>query len=209
MRQVEALEFNVAQVLELIADLEILLGQRDSLSERDDILPFFAARLDRVLSLGLLNPELAVPTCAAVELSLFGDFVCDAVVGDSASQTFTFIEFEDAGPTSLFARAPGPGRRRPWGARFEKGFSQIVDWAWRLDDEGSSNAIETMLGCRNPAISYMLVIGRDTHLNDRDRDRLRWRAAHVGVKGARVNCMTFDRMLALLRARAMFATRRP
>jgi hypothetical protein len=75
----------------------------------------------------------------ATELSLFGDYACDAASGDSKANAFTLIEFEDANEYSIFKKAAQGRSVRAWATRFEHGFSQLVDWAWRLADEGSKS----------------------------------------------------------------------
>jgi hypothetical protein len=42
-----------------------------------------------------------------LEFDIFGDFTCDLANGDSTSKTFFLVEFEDAGPDSLFITKRG------------------------------------------------------------------------------------------------------
>ena len=55
-----------------------------------------------------------------------GNFLSDLVVGDSVTQSYCFVEFEEAAPTSLFVSKPDISTPE-WSPRFERGFSQIVD----------------------------------------------------------------------------------
>ena len=130
-----------------------------------------------------------------------GSFRCDIAVGDSSAGQFTLIELEDAGPTSVFE--PVRGRDYPrWSSRFERGFSQLVDWAWRIDQERQPNpTLEAAFGTSDPKVHYLLVIGRDHWIGDAGRARLHWRRLHNGISGQRTTIWTYDDLLAFLRAR--------
>ncbi|CAA9571750.1 MAG: hypothetical protein AVDCRST_MAG88-2402 [uncultured Thermomicrobiales bacterium] len=116
-----------------LEEFERLLMERPELSERADILPFFRTRRHLAALLGSYNPNANVYDRLAIELSLFGEFTADVSAGDSSKNAFCLIEFEDGKPNSIFTLR---GRRaREWASRFERGFSQIVDWLWKLDDQ--------------------------------------------------------------------------
>ncbi len=131
---------------------------------------------------------------------LFGDFCCDLVVGDFARHAYCFIEFEDAGPTSLFIKR-GKKATREWSPRFERGFSQIVDWFHKLDDMRRSDDLVTRFGSRTITFSGVLIIGRDHHLHAGERERLIWRRSHVVVSSRRIDCVTLDELVDDLHAR--------
>ena len=142
----------------------------------------------------------------ATELSLFGDYACDAASGDSKANAFTLIEFEDANEYSIFKKAAQGRSVRAWATRFEHGFSQLVDWAWRLADEGSkSTAYQMIFGSADATIHFMLIVGRDADLSDNDAARLRWRARYVSFGSFKMACFTFDGVLELLRRRMEIA----
>ena len=69
---------------------------------------------------GLYNPSLTSPDRLAWQYPIFGDFRCDFAIGDWTRKAYTFVEFEDARPNSLFVKqgekaTPGLGaavRRR-------------------------------------------------------------------------------------------------
>jgi hypothetical protein len=135
-------------------------------------------------------------------LQLFGDFVCDVAAGDSERNAYTLVEFEDATEFSIFERA-GEGRAlRAWSNRFEREFSQLVEWAWRLATEGATTeAFRRLFGSSNATIHFLLVIGRDADLRPSELDRLTWRSNNVFLGGHRMTCLTFDQVLASTRRR--------
>lgn len=140
----EELRFDAAQCRVELADIEQLLATRPELSGREDILPFFRAHRHLAAFLGSYNPNLITIDRLAFELSLFGDFTADVVVGDWARKSFCFIEFENGRANSIFAQC---GRRTSeWARRFERGFSQIVDWFWKLDDLSNTATFERLFG---------------------------------------------------------------
>ena len=70
---------------------------------------------------------------------------------------------------------PGGGRMKTlgpflaeWGRGFEHGFSQIVDWFWKLDDQSRTNEFRNRFGAPDARLSEMLVIGRNGFLPQRD-----------------------------------------
>jgi hypothetical protein len=136
----------------------------------------------------------------AFEYPLFGDFTCDLVVGDSVKRAYCFTEFEDAGPNSLFVRQ-GKKATREWSARFDHGYSQIIDWFCKLEDMRKSDAFEARFGARS--ISYMgvLVVGRDQYLRPGERERLEWRRNHVVVASQNIQLVTYDGLVQDLQAR--------
>ncbi|NER96605.1 MAG: DUF4263 domain-containing protein [Symploca sp. SIO1B1] len=124
---------------------------------------------------------------------LFGDFVCDLVVGDSVKRSFCFIEFEAAEANSIFVTKSG--RITPeWSAKFEHGFSQIIDWFWKLEDLERTNDFESRF--RSSSIDYMglLVIGRDESLELKERRRLEWRRQNTVVNSKHIHCLTYDEL---------------
>ena len=85
------------------------------------------------------------------------------------------------------------GKSTPeWSARFEHGFSQVVDWFTHLDDLKKTARFQRDFGTGHVRFSALLVIGRDAGLTDHDRFRLEWRAEKVRVDSHAVECVTFD-----------------
>lgn len=176
-------------------EFEALLASRAPLKESTDILPFLRMRPHLAASFGFANAYLHMPDRLAQEVTVFGSFRCDVVVGDSRSEQFTLIELEDATQTSVFERASKRAYPR-WSSRFEKGFSQLVDWAWRLSHERPpSIVLEPIFGCRNPKIHYLLVVGRQHWLDASAEARLEWRRSHNGIAHQRTSIWTYDTVL--------------
>jgi hypothetical protein len=166
---------------------------------------FFKARQQLCAALGILNGAVASPDLVATELDLFGDFFCDAASGDSIANAFTLIEFEDAKPYSVFSKLKKDKTLKTWSRRFEHGFSQLVDWAWRLSSESGSAAARRIFQNDEPSIHFLLIAGRDADLTRDDLNRMRWRARNLALGGYKMDCFTFDGALMTLRRRLLYA----
>ncbi|WP_313934962.1 Shedu immune nuclease family protein [Anabaena azotica] len=126
------------------------------------------------------------------EFTFYGDFRADLVVGDSINNTYCFVEFEDATEDSIFI---SKGRSTSdWSPRFEHGFSQIIDWFWKIDDFKNTSLSRSIFGSENIEIYGILVIGRDAFISDIDKARLEWRLNKVVVDSHKVICITFDQL---------------
>lgn len=119
------------------------------LRERQHVAPFFKSNRQLVAALGFFHSNISRPDRVSTELSIMGDFACDAAAGDTTSNAFLLIEFEDANPHGVLSPAP-PGKIKPWSSRFEHGASQLLDWAWRLDCE--SNRVPRFAASSNRTI---------------------------------------------------------
>ncbi len=115
-------------------------------------------------------------------------------------KSFTFVEFEDAGPKSLFVKQ-GKKATRAWSSRLDQGYSQIIDWFYKLDDRRNSDDYETRFGKRSIDYSGLLIVGRDRYMNEGERLRLEWRREHVIVHSRKIHCVTFDELAVDLLAR--------
>ena len=176
-----------------------MLQENDSLDERTQILPFFRSNSDISCALGTYVSGL-IPDLLAHEYDLFGDFVCDLVIGDSHSKSFLFVEFEDAKPQSLFVKRPG--KVTPdWAPRVEHGLSQVIDWFWKLADSEKSDDYEYRFGTRHANVHGMVIIGRDQNLTEREKRRLEWRQRHTLVHSSKLMIVTFDQLVRDLRYR--------
>ncbi len=169
-----------------------LLQAGAPLSEARQILPLVRRSRHLAAAFGFANGALAAPNMLAIERPLFGSFRCDVAVGSSAARQFTLVELEDARENSVFEAAKGRGYPR-WSSRFERGFSQLVDWAWRIDQERQPSAtLEAAFGTPDPRIHYLLVAGRDHWIGAAGRARLEWRHLHNGISGQRATVWTYD-----------------
>ncbi|NER39174.1 MAG: DUF4263 domain-containing protein [Oscillatoria sp. SIO1A7] len=174
MKNLSKFEFNPRICRDQIFELQRLLQSRRFLSERDDILPFFRERQHLSAFVSSFHPRIIRYDRIAFEFDIFGDFKSDLVVGDSVTQSYCFVEFEEAAATSLFASKSD--RSTPeWSPRFERGFSQIVDWFCKLDELEKTDSFEDRFGSRSIDYMGLLVIGRSESLEPRERRRLRWR----------------------------------
>jgi hypothetical protein len=173
-----------------IDDLKKLLDGSADISE-GDFGAFFVDRKHLLALAGFYNHWMAWPDQFAWEHVLFGDFRCDFVIGDSVRHAYTFVEYEDARPNSLFVQH-GAKATRDWSPRFDGGYSQIIDWFYKLRNMTDSPEMEDRFGKR--AIQYVgvLIIGRDQHMSVGEKSRLEWRREHVRVNSKTVLCVTFD-----------------
>jgi hypothetical protein len=206
MKSLEALTLDTDILRSDLAALETRLAAEAHLKERAQILPFFQGRHHLCAALGLTNSSVGLPNRWATELDLFGDFTCDVVAGDSEANAYTLIEFEPALEYSVFKKLQPKKSMRHWSPRFEHGFSQLVDWAWRISSEGvSSAAFRRIFSDDNPAIHLLIVVGRDADLGKDDLTRLRWRANHTTLGQFKMSCFTFDGILQSIRRRLLLA----
>jgi hypothetical protein len=155
---------------------------------------FFEPRADLRALVGLYSGALLSPDRLAWQYPLFGDFRCDFAVGDWARKAYTFVEFEDARPNSLFVKQ-GEKATRAWASRFESGYSQVIDWFYKLQAMTDTPDMEARLGKRSVRYTGVLVIGRDQHLQAGERLRLEWRRDHVVVNSRQIVCVTYDELL--------------
>src|SRR6516165_8493192 len=141
MKTFEPLTLDRAILAYNLNELETLLSSAAHLRERDHMIPFFKDRPHLCTALGYANSAVELPDRWANELDLFGDFVCDLAAGDNEANAYTLIEFEDAQECSILSKLAKGKTMKRWPPRFEHGFSQLVDWAWRLSAEaGTSEA---------------------------------------------------------------------
>ena len=186
------IQFDAEQCRKEAEELRELLATNVDLHERKDVLPFFKERLQLSAYLGSYHPDIVRYDLVAHELPLFGDFVADLVVGDSKNSAFAFIEFEDASPDSVFVKKK---KATPdWSSRFEHGFSQLVDWFFKLHEQGQTVDFEDKFGSRTIRHLGILVIGRSEHLGKREEQRLRWRQEFVLLNSKQIYCKTFDQL---------------
>lgn len=206
MKSFASINLDTSVLSHNLNEFEILLSSEARLKERDRIIPFFKERCHLCAALGLANNAVELPDRWANELDLFGDFGCDVAAGDSEANAYTLVEFEDAQEHSIFSKLQVGKTMKRWSPRFEHGFSQLVDWAWRISAEGeSSAAFRRIFGDDNPAIHLLLVVGRDADLTRDDLTRLRWRAKHMALGQFRMSCFTFDGLLQSIRRRLLLA----
>ncbi len=106
-------------------DFSTLLTTKATLSEQKDVLPFFKSRKDLSLLICNYFPNIKKPDRFAHEFEIYGDFVADLVVGDSASKHYLLVEFENGEPNSVF-KTKGKKATPDWASRFESAHSQLA-----------------------------------------------------------------------------------
>ena len=127
MKHFDTLVFDQTTYERELAEFEQLLSNTTTLHEQADILPFFkdrkhlSARISRIVT-GLNQVDKI-----AYEYDLFGDFVCDLVVGNSQTHEYCFVVFENATVDSIFTKKKGRYESY-YTCRFEQGYSQVADW---------------------------------------------------------------------------------
>ena len=98
-----------------------------------------------------------------------------------------------------YVHQPGNRSKSAFGTRFEHGYSQIVDWFYKLDSLQGTREIEERFGQREIYYEGILVIGRDEFLNPTEQSRLKWRKERIVVNSKHILCYTFDQLLDILR----------
>jgi hypothetical protein len=136
MKTFEALAFDPARCRKEVGELRAWLARRPVLDEAKHLRPFFRKRRHLSAFIASYSPDIVRFDRLAFEYPLFGDFNADLAVGDSVKHAYCFVEFEDAGPGSLFVQQ-GKKATREWSARLDHGYGQIIDWFAKLDDSGS------------------------------------------------------------------------
>lgn len=192
MKAFEAFVFDARKCRQELDELRQLLEEQVSLTERSQLLPFFRQHRHLSAFIGSYFPYLASPDQLAFEYDLFGDFACDLAIGDSATGQYCFVEFEDASSSSLF-RQKGAKATLEWSERFEHGFSQVLDWFWKLGDMDGTTEFISRFGSM-AGYEGMLIIGRSAGLAYKELKRLRWRRDKVVADSKRVHCVTYDEL---------------
>jgi hypothetical protein len=200
MKKLDEIAFDYPVCRRQVEEFRDLLTAKDELSERDDVLPFFRERSQLAVLFGMFNSRIAWADRIAWEFDIFGDFACDLVVGEWDRGAYCLVEFEDARRDSVFERQ-GKKSTREWGRRFDHGYSQIMDWAHKLGDRSASADFLARFGRREITYETVLVIGRDHHLDEGEKQRLAWRTDNVAVNTKKIICMTFDELLSQLSVR--------
>jgi Domain of unknown function (DUF4263) len=186
-------DFDIKQCGLELAELKILLDSKSDLSERLDILPFFDKRRHLSAFIASYSPYMGRFDRLAFEYQLYGDFSCDLVVGDSRKGYYCFIEFENANDRSVFEKKQS--RNAPeWGARFDHGFSQLVDWFWKLEDMKQTQDSRNRFEAEELQYFGLLVIGRNKNFERREIIRKQWRVDRVVIDSKKILCVTFDEL---------------
>jgi hypothetical protein len=192
MKELSDFTFSIEQCKRELEEFTTLLRSKATLKERDEILPFFKEKRHLAAFIGTYIPDIAIPDKIATEYDIFGDFICDLIIGASKAKAYLLVEFEDADSNSLFIQK---NRSTPeWAPRLEHGFSQVIDWFWKLSDMEKTDDYENRFGARHVTIHGLVVVGRDHDLQKRERERLKWRQDHTIVHSKKISVITFDQL---------------
>lgn len=203
MKRLEPIALDLVDCRDELAAFKALLDRHESgtLGEQEHVLPFFREHRHVAALIGYLYSECVRIDRIAYEFDIFGDHAADLVVGDATRRAYAFVEFEDAAPDSIFRRE-GKKDTLVWASRFERGYSQIIDWFWKLADLARTDTLRHRFEDAS-MIRYhgLLVIGRTSHLQPLERDRFSWRRDRVVVDSKHIYCSTFDELYNDLRDR--------
>jgi Domain of unknown function (DUF4263) len=136
----------------------------------------------------------------AFEFDVFGDFRCDLVIGNSQTQNYCFVEFEDASEKSVFVKKSAKFQSE-FAPRFEHGYSQIADWFYKMH-HSSATHLEERFGNHHINYSGILIIGRDAYLSASERKRLTWRYLRTVVDSKSILTFTYDEIFEFLKAQS-------
>jgi hypothetical protein len=180
-----------------LREFKSFLDSKSELDEQKDILPFFKDRHNLSSQIATIIPCMVSNNKLAFEYNIFGDFASDIAVGDTNSNTFCFIEFEDAKEQSIFVKN-GKKYKLEFSTRLEHGFSQIIDWFYKLDGLQNTDDFEERFGKNKIEYEGILIIGRDKFLDASLKKRLDWRARRTVVNSKHLYCYTFDEIYNIL-----------
>jgi hypothetical protein len=180
-----------------------LLASKKTLSERDELLPFFKKRPELAAFIGTYASSIGPAAQLAFEFPFLGDFAADVVLGSREHGEFCVVELEDGRPDGVFTKV-GQKSTREWSRRFDHGFSQLVDWFYALDDLKKTARFAKDFGHGHVRFFGLLVIGRSAGIAESDRARLKWRTEKVRVDSHSIDCLTFDDLYEHLRRRLSF-----
>ena len=189
--------------IDIIA-LEILLSEQEQLDERGagGLLAFFTSRPNLVLLMSMIFLTGIVPAAYLPECSILHEFRADYVISNKERSKFVFIEFEHAKRSSIFCTKVMSKAHHSyqWSRTFEHGFSQVVDWYFRLDDYRRTSRIEEHFGSSKMEYVGVLVLGRDCFLEQAGlMQRFEWRRRYTIINSQRLLCFTFDELARELR----------
>jgi hypothetical protein len=198
MKELDNHIFDLAKYEVELEEFRLLLESKDELSEKGDILPFFNIRRQLSSQIATIFPKIISTERIAFEFDIFGDFASDLTVGDNKTNTYCFIEFEDAREQSIFLKV-GKKYKHEFSPRLEHGFSQLIDWFFKIDDMQKSNALEERFGKNTINYEGLLIIGRNKYLDISKRKRLEWRTENLVLNSKKIYIFTFDELYQTLK----------
>ncbi|MEA5141600.1 Shedu immune nuclease family protein [Arcicella rigui] len=204
MKDFKEISIHWESVEEELSAFEKLLSEYQDLSESSDILPFFRKSPNLSAFIGKIYfPTLSNINRISYEFDFFGDFKADLAIGDSMKESYAFIEFEDGKHNSIFKTSKAK-YQKDWSNRFEHGYSQIIDWFWKLDDLKQTTSFKEKFNSNDIDFRGILIIGRDSYLSDYDFKRFKWRSKHTIIQSKSIHCITYDELLEDLKQQIKF-----
>ena len=115
-----------------ISEFRMLLNTHSELEEIKHIQPFFKKHPVLIFLLaGLGRVRRSKVDEFEFEFDLWQDLICDIGIGDSTANKYCLIELEGAQKNSIFKNKP---KNYPkYSDRLECGYSQIIDWFFKID----------------------------------------------------------------------------
>jgi hypothetical protein len=125
----------------------------------------------------------------STEFNLFNEFYADMVIQSVDRKSVLLVELEPGTKHALFKKRP----KREWGAAFEHGYSQVVDWLYRISDISRSDRFRTTFST-SETIEFqgLIIIGRSCYTDAGDALRLDWRKRKSVIDSQHFGCATYD-----------------
>ncbi len=193
MKNLETHLLNAVDCRKEWQEFDALLNSKEVLDERTDILPFFKKCNNLSTLICSYFPKIKNPNKFAHEYQIYGDFVADLVVGDSNTQYYLLVEFENGAPDSIFKKKKTKATP-DWASRFEGAYSQLIDWLWKLEDMRSTGDFQNNFGSRRAKFQGLIVIGKDMNLSLQEQDRLKWRIDRTMIDSNAISCVSFNEL---------------
>jgi hypothetical protein len=121
-----------------------------------------------------------------------GMFKADFVVGNNLSRKFVLVEFEDGDSNSLFKK--GTKKYRYWSTRLERGFGQIIDWAWAKHSHPHDVTYTNAFNGKVVDSCYVVVCGRRPAVASMEEQRFDFRRS-IKMNGIDFQLYTYDDMV--------------
>lgn len=185
--------FDIEKARGELSEFKQLLDANVRLAERKQVLSSFRRWPNLCAMFGKFHGSIGIADLIAHEFSIGRLLRTDLTVKRAGTDNVCLVEFEGAADRDIFK----PSRRTidRWARSFENGFSQVVDWAWAIDTYRQTADFQDAFGSTRPNFVPVLVIGRETALNDTSaRDRWRWRSQKVNVDARPITLLTFDEL---------------
>jgi hypothetical protein len=187
--------YDSLRISQAISEYKILLNSHDELEEKKHIQPFFKKhRVLIFLLAGLGQISRSNVDEYEFEFDLWQDLICDIAIGDSTANRYCLIELEGAKKNSLFKNKP---KNYPkYADSLECGYSQIIDWFFKIDEMKNTSSIKRRFADDYPRVNAVLIVGRSHFLTtDLEKNRFNWRRDNTLIGAKNVNCLTYDELL--------------